>query len=161
MNESELFVDNPLALGGLFGQGVFLAGEKKQATEGIPAAGTEILVLLHYPELPKLPPKALQVLQKIMEAVKISGKPLVEEDYAVVNSGRLDQPIIDFVANTGAKKVILWADSWPLETREIVFYQKGMLENVEMLRCHSLHTVMADAERKKACWTAIRAFFGM
>lgn len=164
MKESELFVDNPLALRDLYPGGVFMVRENPDTAESLAEmTQVDILNLLHYPELERLPVKATDLLAKIMTAVKFKGKLLQTEDYTVLNSGQLPdgKNIPGILKDLSPAKVLLWTDKWVLESKEIPFYQKGVVENVEILRCHSLHTVMADAERKKACWSAIRAYFGM
>jgi len=161
MNENELFVDNPLALAGLFEGGIYLASNLKPLTEAVSVEKTEILVLLHYPELIQLPPKAFQLLNKIMSAVKWNGKMVDTSNYLVMNSGKLEVDIDETILNSAASKILLWSDVWPMSQKEIPFYKTKSEENVDILRCHSLHTVMADPERKKACWGAIRVFFGM
>lgn len=162
MNENELFVDNPLALTGLFGKGIFLPRqEQSESKPGAEENQTPVLVMLHYPSLPVLPPTALQTIGKIMQAVNWNGKPLTGADYAVVNSGRLPENVTpdQYLQQSKASKVILWSDNWPFSGQEIIFYNQRRVENVEILRCHSLHTVMADKDRKSVCWTAIQAFF--
>lgn len=158
-----MFVENPLEISGLFGQGIYVPSEKEvKKFEYHGSHNMGILNVFDY-DMPEIPSKAFAVLEKIMTAVIWQGNPLTAADYAIVNQAkvlsatRLTDIILDFMP----KKLIVWTDKWEAPEKEILFYGTGKLNEIETLRCHALHTVTADPDRKRECWLAIRRYFDM
>jgi hypothetical protein len=161
--ENSLFVDNPLELTGLFGKGVYLVpDQQKRNFQYVGAGNLKILNVLFY-DNSGIPEKALEVLSKLMGAIKVDNKNLVPADYAVINAAsvlsenRLEEIIADFQPD----KIIVWSDTWFATSKELGFYQIATLEGVQGLRCHSLQTVVTDDERKRECWASVKRFFGV
>lgn len=163
MEENEMFVDNPLAITGLFNEGVFLVSDQQSRQFQYHGAGNlKILHIMDY-DMPSIPEKAFQVLDKLMGAVKWQGKLLEPIDYAVINAANVlsVNKLAEIVDDFMPEKVIVWTDKWYAPDKEVLFYQNAQWGSIAVLRCHALHTVVSDADRKRECWSAIKRFFGM
>jgi hypothetical protein len=162
MKESGLFVDNPLELTELFGGGVFLVPEMQERNFVYHGAGNlKILNVLYYDQR-DIPPKALEVLSKLMFAVKFSGKNLEATDYSVINAASVlsENRLEDIIADFQPQKLIVWSDDWFGPLPAPTFYQETQLSGISVLRCHALQTVVTDEERKRECWSSIKRYFG-
>lgn len=163
MTENELFVDNPLALTGLFPGGVFIPREGEQHKFEYHGRGDKRVLNIVYYDMPQLPEKLFEKLEKIMSAVVWNQEKLIASDYAIVNASKvmMDNRLTEIVADFKPTKTIVWMDQWQSSEKEVLFYQMAQWPETEMLRCHALHTVLADADRKKECWLAVKRLFGM
>lgn len=156
MTENELFVDNPLTLGGLFKHGIYVIPEKKSTAFQYVGKGLKgVLHIVVYDGM-EMPSASMSSIQKIMASLKLG-----LEDYAIIDAGKLNIEnafnaiLEDFKPN----RVMVWNDQWIWADQEVRFYQESNKENIRILRCHSMETVMADEERKRECWTSIQQLF--
>ena len=163
MTENELFVDNPLALTGLFPGGVFIPREGEQHKFEYHGRGDRRVLNIVYYDMPQLPEKLFEKLEKIMSSLVWNQEKVIASDYAVVNASKvmMDNRLTEIIADFKPKKTIVWMDQWQSSEKEVLFYQLAQWPETEVLRCHALHTVLADADRKKECWLAVKRLFGM
>lgn len=162
MKENGLFVDNPLELTELFGAGVFLVPEPEDRAFDYKGAGNlKILNMVYYDER-EIPAKAMDVLARLMSAVKVGGKGLTPSDYAVINAAGVlaEDRVAEIVQDFQPQKLIIWSDEWFSPQPAPLFYTDSQLNEAALLRCHSLQTVISDEERKRECWASIKRFFG-
>ncbi|MBL7812465.1 MAG: hypothetical protein JNL57_09610 [Bacteroidetes bacterium] len=162
MQDSGLNVDNPMALAGLYGDGVFLPPDMRLwpfAIDGGYAKG--ILNIVSMSGNSQCPPPLRNTLVQIMGGLKKPENKLTIADFGILNlqAQKVNCTPESVIAGMEPRHVILWLDSWEGESPEIRFYETGMLDGLQILRCHSLPTMLADGERKKVCWNAIRAYF--
>ena len=154
--KNELFVDNPLTLTGLFGQGIYVIPENIESNFNYVGAGVQKILNIVYYDGVKIQENALEAMHKIMNALGFSS-----DDFAMINvaeimaEDRLTVVLDDFEPI----RVIIWSDQWFSPQPEVLFYQENAIKASKILRCHSLETVIVDEDRKKECWTSIKAFF--
>jgi hypothetical protein len=162
MKENGLFVDNPLELTELFCSGVFLVPEPEDRTFDYKGAGNlKILNMVYYDER-QIPAKAMEVLGKLMSAIKVGGKGLTPSDYSVINAATVlaEDRLTEIIQDFDPQKLIIWSDEWFSPQPAPAFYVESKLNDVAFLRCHALQTVVSDEERKRECWASVKRFFG-
>ncbi|MBS3914772.1 MAG: hypothetical protein KG003_09740 [Bacteroidetes bacterium] len=162
MEENGMFVDNPLELTALYGDGIFLITENSGSNFHYTGGGNlGILNVLYYDQR-GIPTNASNVLNKLMGAVKIQGKNLSSADYSVINAADVlaDDRLAEIIADYQPKAVILWSDEWISPQPAPAFYSESLFTDVRFLRCHSLQSIVADEDRKRECWVSIKRFFG-
>jgi hypothetical protein len=164
MTETDMNVENPFALSHLFGAGVYLPKEKPNLKFSLDGNfGSKILHIFSI-EGPGQCPVALRTpLSKIMGALMWNGMKLTSAEFGVLNlmaQKGVNMPSVEeAIQECKPIRTVLWLDQWQAETTEIRFYETGMIDTFEVLRCHSLATVLADEERKRTCWLSIKKFF--
>lgn len=163
MTEDKLFVDNPLTLTGLYGAGLYLVPELRKRKFPYTGQGTSGILNIVFYEGKSIPAGAVDVIQKIMNAVKPGQKPLPPSGYAIINAADVEEEdkLLAIIADFEPVKTIIWTDQWFSPSKEILFYRQEKLENGEFLRCHSPETVIADEDRRKECWAGVKQLFGM
>jgi hypothetical protein len=163
MTENELFVDNPLALKGLFSSGVYAVPEQKSGGYVYLGPGEKGILNIVYYDGSEVPTEALISLNKIMKAVKIGQSHMQPGDFAVINAATVmsEDRLSDIIKDFKPEKVIIWADQWFAPLKEILFYQQIRINGVDILRCHQLETVVADEDRKRECWSSVKLLFNM
>jgi hypothetical protein len=156
MTENKLFVDNPLTLIGLYGQGVFLVPEAKNTAFKYTGKGLKGILNVVYYDENEMSQESLTALHKIMSALKLKA-----DDFALINAAKIDaqDKILAILEDFNPIKVIIWADQWFSPSDEVRFYQQINKENIAVLRCHSMDTVISDEERKRECWSSIQLLF--
>ena len=164
MKDSGFIVDNPFELNQLFENGVFLLDEPKQTRYKYFGKGDKHILNVFIADEPNQDFGAYEeMISKIMGAVTINGVRLTRKGFATVNinAASPDMTVADVIDDFKPEKLILWSDSWAEQGNEVLYYKTGKVRDIEILRCHALKTVVADDERKRACWTAIKAYFNM
>lgn len=165
MEENNLTESNFLKLSGLYPQGLFFF--KDRPDFGLSYEGNyERRVLNVFYSKGNPHPSLAQALPlvKLLSAVKWDGRHLTENDIAMVNYCVFEndlQSLKQLFERFEPSKTLIWTDEWLFNTPEIPFYLPSDFEGYPVIRFHNLRTVLMDNDRKKQCWTATKAFFGM
>lgn len=163
MTENPLFVENPLQISGLFGQGVFVIPESKNRKYTYFNSGEMGILNVFFYENSEIPASSFSALEKIMKAVNFNGKSAYPKGYAIINAATVnaDDVLFEIMNDFNPVKTIVWTDKWISLQKEIVYYNCGNGQLQDVLRCHSIETVVSDDDRKRECWSAIKQLFGM
>lgn len=165
MEENNLSETNFLKINGLFGSGVFIFKDKPDVGLSYEGQYERGILNIFYSKGNPHPTLAQAVpLVKLLAAVKWNGSMVNEQDLALINfCSYTDQnpSLMEVLKKFDPKKAIIWTDEWQFEVPEIPFFESKNIENFEILRFHNLRTILVDPDRKKQCWLATKAFFGM
>lgn len=161
MSEKELFVENPLAIAGLFGKGVFLpVAQSLSSFQLVGQCKSGILHLVCVSPQGDEFQGSCNTIHKIMSALVIKGKQMQPADYGILNLETLksmDQISVLF-NDLKPSHVVFWLNQWNLnDIGEIPFYTVCELEKFNAIRCHDVITVLSDVERKQQCWSSVKA----
>lgn len=161
MSDSGVYVENPLSLTGLFGEGLFLPPERKKRKFLYYGRGD--LGILHVVKYPQnaVSNEAKNIIGKIMSAIKFKNTTIQPEDYAMINLSDRGEAEIekDIIPDFVPAFLILWSDI--PSTPGSLFYKAEEKNGVRVLQCHSVETMISDPERKSECWRAMKELFGM